>query len=276
MVTYFTGISGRCQFWNGTNYSGIGAVSEFLKTYRVRKTVTGGVATRKRSVGRITEVIPALTIRYVPKDFNLLTGYLIKDDEGSLSKFSLRYYDGQEYGEVYNIAPETVEVATGQGREIQISLNGMAENSSNGIVMSSGSWAAEPSDPAMVWRQTQTLKVYGTDLKSHFREWSFRVTNNAIADVAGNVIRPAEVAWGKADYAGRIEIAKSIASFEGNILNASRGSVQIAFQTRAASPVRKTFTFEHASLLQNEVRLPMDLVVHRIEWESNSLNISTG
>ena len=268
------GISGKLQWYDGTNCSAIGAVREVTIGARTRRTTTNPtIATRKRYGSQITEVVPTVNFRYALQDFNLFTSHLVKTLEGSLTDFDLAYYDGQEYGLVKDVTPDTVEVKAQQGGEISVDVNAIAGNISKGLP--TVTWVSDISVPPSTWRQTTVLNVSGVDVLNHFREWSFRVGNNAFADVTGNVLTPSALLWGKADYNGRIEIAKSITSFADELVNASKVSIQVSFKNRASSPVERCFTFLSVDLRQAEVRLPMDLVVHRIEWESNLFNIST-
>jgi len=277
-MVYFTGVSGRLQLWDGANYSSIGAVSEFTAGYRsIRTEGEDTIGTRKTYVGRTTEKVPTWSLRYALGDFSVLTNFLFVTGEGALTKFHWRYFDGTDYGEIYNCVPDSIELTSTWGREISVVANGIAENTSHGLP--SLSWNAECTTPAMTYKNTVVLNIStkdgNTDLLSHFREYSFRVNNNAIYDVTGNVITPADTFAGKAKYTGRIEIAKSITSFGKNI-NQSNIDIQYALLNREASPVRKTFTFKQVSIREAEVHMPMDLVLHRIEWQGTQLNISTG
>lgn len=230
---------------------------------------------RRRLGIQVTEAIPTIGFRYALQDFNFLNNHLIQTSEGNLSTFVLRYFDGQERGEVYDIAPDTVEVGTRHGEEISVNVQGIAENMSNGLPAIT--WQDDITIPPSTWRETVDINIskegFFLNLSAHFRSWSMRANHNAFADVTGNVITPVECFWGKADYSGRIEVAKSMASLGGKV-NTSHGKIQYIFKNRAASPVTTTYTFEPAVITQAEVRLPMDLVVQRIEWYSNHCEIA--
>ncbi len=274
-MTYYRGFIGKVQWTDGTNYSSIGAVERFTTNWRIRRTNTDGIATRRRRGSLDTETVPTFNLRYVPRDFNLLTNHLIQSEEGNLSKFSLRFFDGVDYGEIYNIAADTVEVATRHGGPITVDVTGVAENMSDGLPTIS--WADDSANPPMTWRQTNEMGVANMAMLEEFTAWSFRINNNVIADVTGNAAKPAEVLWGKADYSGRVEyLMKSDFTGVRTRIDQTQKTMIYSFKSRAASPVTKTFTFLKTDWTQNEVELPMDLVVGRVDWESNQLNISTG
>lgn len=279
-MTFFTGITGKCQLTaaaaSGSNHSAIGAVREFVGGYRVRRATTDGIGHRGRRGGQLVEIIPNITFRYVLQNFDVLNNQLIRTAEGNLSKFHIHYYDGQEYGGFYDIAPNTVEIATRHGEEMTVNVQAIAGSSENGISTISN-WQSDISNAPMTWRQTRDIKITpagqsAINLSTRFRSWSLRVNNNAFADVTGNVVTPASVHWGKADYSGRIEIAKDIATL-GAYVNTSLGEVVYYIDDRG-TPTTKTYTFSDAVITQAEVRLPMDLVVQRIEWQSNRLAIT--
>ena len=271
MTHYIGAVNGRAQFWDGSNLSSIGAVQEFTMGFTVKRTTNDGTGTRNRYAARLTEAIPTCNLKYAMQDFNLLNNYLIPTAQGNLSAFSIRADGGQEKFETLNILPDTVEVATGHGKEILVTMGGIAENWSSGIT---ATWEARSAEPVMTWKQTTTLSVFGVNMLTDFREWSFKAANNVYPDITGNVITPAGVYGGKADYSGRIDVAKSMTALGTNILNASTGVVVYAFKDRAGSPTTKTYTFNNCDITQAEVQLPMGLVVHRVDWASQQVVIT--
>lgn len=281
-MTYFTGVNGKLQWSDGTNLSAIGILGEFTATVKARTAdIPAPTGNRNAPPSKVTEAIPSFTLRYTLQDFNLFSNYLVKGMVGNssresnyLTKFHLKYYDGSEYGQLSNIASDTVTLNVAHGRAATVEATGIAENISGGI--STPSWVSDISLPPVMYRQVSTLTVNGVSVKNDFREASFTFSNNAFSDVTGNAVTPAEVMWGVVGVAGYVDVAKKTSSYYGNPLNQSRGSIVIAIADRASSPKTCTITLPSASITTVDVNLPMGLVGERVNFASNWCNISYG
>lgn len=269
---YFTGVTGKLNFYDGTNLSAMENAEEFVAEVRATAvTKDDGISTRKRYSNRIVEAQPQWELRYSPVDFNFIQK-IFRTNEGNMSKFSWRYFDGYEYGTVVNCMADTFTIDAAHGRPVECSVRGIAENISGGD--SAYDWQADSGIPTMTWRQTATLTVFGASLITDFTRWNITLNNGVFSDITGNVITPADVLEGKCDYTGSIVTAKKTNARFGNVLNDSSGAVVYALTDRAAAPATKTFTFNNAVVVANRVPTPMGLVLEETRWGANQLVIT--
>lgn len=269
-MVYFAGWQGRLNWYDGSNYSALGAVQEFNAEIRTTTARDDGIGTRKRYANGIVEAQPVFSFRYSPQDFNFIQRVFITNDN-NMSKFGLRYFDGQEYGTVQSCFVNTFTLEINHGRDVQATVDGFAHNISGGD--STYTFAAQITTPPISFRQVGALSVFGASVVDDFRRFSLTLNNNIRPDITGATVIPADLLEGKCDYSGTIELAKktNISAFVSQ-LNASNGVVQYQLVSREGTPVTATFNFAESAIATARVQLPTGLVIQRIDWTSNNLS----